>query len=177
MAEVHVIGQILKAVDFAEPHLYCKWSLQSGSAWRLVQGEVAGQTLVSSNRLEQSSDFAHPLDIHLATASIQGWPKLHVEVYAVNVLQKSWPVGYGFLHIPSRPGVHRLELLTWKVAPLTWWDSVREKFGGGGVGLSKADLIYTGVERYKLQTRSSGKIIIDLNLVFRNFAKFGVEFK
>lgn len=30
MAEVHIIGQILKAVDFAEPHLYCKWSLQSG---------------------------------------------------------------------------------------------------------------------------------------------------
>jgi len=30
MAEVHIIGQILKAVDFDEPHLYCKWSLQSG---------------------------------------------------------------------------------------------------------------------------------------------------
>lgn len=30
MAEVHVIGQILKAVDFQEPHIFCKWSLQSG---------------------------------------------------------------------------------------------------------------------------------------------------
>lgn len=30
MAEVHIIGQLLKAVDFDEPHLYCKWSLQSG---------------------------------------------------------------------------------------------------------------------------------------------------
>ena len=31
MAEVHIIGQILKAVEFEEPHLFCKWSLQSGT--------------------------------------------------------------------------------------------------------------------------------------------------
>lgn len=119
----------------------------TGNSWRLVQGEVQGQTHVASHRLENSSDFAHPLDVHLCTAAIQGWPRLLVEVYAVNVLQQCWPVGYGFMHIPSSPGPHRLEINTWKIAPNGWWQSVRERFGGGGAALSKTDLLYSGVER------------------------------
>ncbi|XP_030240150.1 B9 domain-containing protein 2 [Drosophila navojoa] len=177
MAEVHIIGQLLKAVEFEEPHLYCKWSLQSGNTWRLVQGEVQGQTHVSSHRLQNSSDFAQPIDIHLSTASLQGWPRLLVEVYAVNVLQQCWPVGYGFAHLPARPGPHRLEINTWRIAPSTWWQCVKEKFGGGSPALHKSDLLYSGVERYKLQTRSSGKIIVELNLIFRRFEEYGVEFK
>ncbi|XP_017152214.1 B9 domain-containing protein 2 [Drosophila miranda] len=176
MAEVHIIGQILKAVDFDEPHLFCTWTLQSGSTWRLIQGEIHGQTHVSSNRLESCSDFAAPLDIHLSCVAVQGWPTLLVEVHAVNVLQQSWPVGYGFAHIPATPGAHRVEINTWKVAPNGWWQSIRERFGGGGASLSKTDLLFSGVERYKLQTRSSGKVIADLHLIFRKFEENGVEF-
>ncbi|XP_030377674.1 B9 domain-containing protein 2 [Scaptodrosophila lebanonensis] len=176
MAEVHIIGQILKAVDFVEPHLYCKWILQSGNAWRLVQGEAQGQTPVSSHRLETCADFSQPLDVHLSAAAVQGWPRLLVEVYAVNVLEQSWPVGYGFVHVPTQPGSHRLEINTWKVAPAGWWNCIKERFGGGGAALSKTDLLYSGVDRYKLQTRSSGKVIVDLNLVFRKFEEYGVEF-
>ncbi|KAH8385747.1 hypothetical protein KR009_002648 [Drosophila setifemur] len=196
MAEVHIIGKILKVVDFSEPHLYIKWGLQSGkfdgivslplaanrffsegNAWRQVQGEVQGQSPVSSHRLQSFSDFALPLDIHLSAAAVQGWPRLLVEVFAVNVLQKSWPIGYGFAHIPSTPGAHRLEINTWKVAPDGWWQHVRERFGGGGSALSKSDLLYSGEERYKLQTLSSGKVIVDLNLILRMFEVYGVELK
>ncbi|XP_037959524.1 B9 domain-containing protein 2 [Teleopsis dalmanni] len=177
MAELHIIGEISKAIDFVEPHIYCKWSLQSGSAWKLIQGDTEGQTVIGTNRLYQTSDFTQPLDIHLTTASLQGWPKLHVEIYAVNVLNKSWPVGYGFAHIPTRPGTHKLEIPTWKIAPTSFLESVQEKFGGGGLALSKADLVFTGLERYKLQTRTSGKILIDLYLICRNFAKYGVEYQ
>lgn len=102
---------------------------------------------MASHRLQSSSDFAQPLDIHLSTASVQGWPRSLVEVYAVNVLQQSWPVGYGFVHVPSTPGTHRLEIGTWKVAPNGLWQSLRERFGGGGAALSKTDLLYSGVER------------------------------
>ncbi|KAL9928352.1 B9 domain-containing protein 2 [Glossina fuscipes] len=176
MAEVYIIGQILKAIDFEAPHIYCKWSLQSGSAWRVIEGDALGQTVIGNNSLENSSDFCHPLDLHLGAASVQGWPKLHVELHAVNVLNKSWPIGYGFAHIPARPGYHRLEIRTWKIAPTSWYDSIREKFGGGGLALCKEDLIYTGIERYKLKTISSGIVIVDINLILYNFAKFGVEF-
>ncbi|XP_017835089.1 B9 domain-containing protein 2 [Drosophila busckii] len=177
MAEVHIIGQILKAVDFEEPHLFCKWNLLSGSSWRLVQGEIQGQTAVCSHRLQNCADFSQPLDVHLSAAAIQGWPRLLVEVYTVNLLQQCWPVGYGFAHMPATAGQHRLEINTWKIAPNSWWQRIKENFGGGGAALSKTDLLYSGVERYKLRTRSSGKIIVELNQIFRRFEDYGVEFK
>lgn len=30
MAELHIIGQILNAIGFEEPNIFCKWSIQFG---------------------------------------------------------------------------------------------------------------------------------------------------
>lgn len=169
MAEIYIIGQIARALDYSETNIYCKWSLQAGwyplnyimwdissswihlregSAWRVIEGDAQGQSVISSNCILPSVDFQLPIDVHLGTASVQGWPKLHLEIYAVNCLQNVWPIGYGFVHVPAKPGYHRVEVSTWRIAPNTWFDSIRERFGGGSLVVSKADLIYTGLERY-----------------------------
>lgn len=114
MAELHIIGQIVKAIEFEEPKLFCKWSIQIGkkrtlllrfsqayllvfgflgSSWKVVEGESEGQTVTALDRLEESSTFAHPIDVHLGTRGVQGWPKIHVEIFAVNAVNNSWPVG------------------------------------------------------------------------------------
>lgn len=118
MAEIHLIGQIHSAVNFEEPNLFCKWSFQFGkfflffcyiisgfshcaefseknlgSNWKLIEGVIEGQTATSRGRIANESAFVHPIDIHLACRGIQGWPKVHIEVYAVNALGNSWPVG------------------------------------------------------------------------------------
>lgn len=119
-----------------------------GSAWRIIEGDGQGQSVIASNCNLPSVDFQLPIDVHLGTVSIQGWPKLHFEIYAVNFMQNVWPIGYGFVHLPAKPGYHRLEVSTWRIAPNTWFDSIRERFGGGSLVVSKADLIYNGLERY-----------------------------
>ncbi|CAD7083439.1 unnamed protein product [Hermetia illucens] len=177
MAELHIIGQIVKAIEFEEPKLFCKWSIQIGSSWKVVEGESEGQTVTALDRLEESSTFAHPIDVHLGTRGVQGWPKIHVEIFAVNAVNNSWPVGFGFIHIPTQPGYHLLEINTWKIAPYTFLDKLRERFWSGGYTLSRSDLIYSGTERYKILTKSSGKVLVEVMLLYRNFAKFGVEFK
>jgi B9 domain-containing protein 2 len=119
--------------------------------------------------------FVYPLDIHLSCRGIQGWPKFFVEVFTVDALNQSFPVGCGFVHIPTQPGAHRLTIPTWKIAPESLTDSIREKFHSGGVVVTKSDLVYSGIERYKLATRSSGDVNVELMLIFKNFEKFGVE--
>ena len=42
--ELHVVGEILGASDFPLPSLLCKFSFESGSNFRLLQGLPAGQT-------------------------------------------------------------------------------------------------------------------------------------
>lgn len=120
MAELHIIGQILSACNFEEPNLFCKWSIQfgkffdkekktvfqilffasadaTGSNWKSVEGDCEGTTATCRGRIEPISSFSHPIDLHLACRGIQGWPKIHVEVYAVNALNNCWPVGLVFL--------------------------------------------------------------------------------
>lgn len=150
MAEVYIVGQILSAVDFREPNLFLRWNFQagmlndsfehkqtrklfiSGSLWKFIEGQSEGQTATDSNRLDVKSIFAHPIDLHLATRGIQGWPKLSVEVFSVNALKQFYPVGFGFNYIPTTPGFHKLRIATWRIAPLTVFDSIKEKFFTGG---------------------------------------------
>lgn len=67
---------------------------ETGSNWKHVEGYIEGQTATCSNKFGNTyCAFAHPIDVHLACRGIQGWPKLHIEVYAVNALNQCWPVG------------------------------------------------------------------------------------
>lgn len=50
--------------------------------------------------------FAHPIDIHLATQTIQGWPKIHIEVWHHDDYNRQEIYGYGTVYIPTCPGQH-----------------------------------------------------------------------
>lgn len=67
--------------------------LKQGSNWKPVEGYIEGQTATCRGRFDGLSSFAHPIDVHLSCRGIQGWPKIHVEVYAVNGLNHFFPVG------------------------------------------------------------------------------------
>ncbi|XP_031616405.1 B9 domain-containing protein 2 isoform X1 [Contarinia nasturtii] len=178
MAELHLIGQILSACDFEEPTLFCKWSIQYGSNWKHIEGYLEGQTATCTNKFENTyCAFAHPIDVHLACRGIQGWPKIHIEIYTVNALNQCWPVGFGFAYIPSAPGLHSFDISTWKVTTKTYFDSLKTRFNTGGSTISKSDLVYSGVERYKLSTISAGKVTVELMIIAKNFSTFGVDLK
>lgn len=121
-----------------------------GANWKHVEGFIEGQTATSCNKFENKHcAFAHPIDVHLACRGIQGWPKIHLEIYAVNALNQCWPVGFGVAFIPSQPGFHRIDISTWKIAANSYVDSLKVKFNTGGYTVSKSDLIYSGIERWK----------------------------
>lgn len=61
----------------------------------------------------------------------------------------SGAVSFGFAHIPSAPGFHSIEISTWKVAANNYFDSLKTRFHTGGLTVSKSDLVYSGVERYR----------------------------
>ncbi len=88
MAEVHLIGRLLGASDFGGSALdggglFCRWRVQTGAAWTRLSGLAEGQTQVDRQEEEGQQDacWSHPIDLHLATRGLQGWPKLILEVY------------------------------------------------------------------------------------------------
>lgn len=72
MAEVHVIGQILGGSGFPESSLFCKWKVQMGSAWRVLEGDTEGQTQVDEPTDGPMAHWSHPIDIHFGTKGLQG---------------------------------------------------------------------------------------------------------
>lgn len=174
MAEVHVVGQLLSASGFREQRIACKWRLVYGSNWQAVQGLTDGLTQLDNSPSGFTSYLCHPIDVHFLVSGVQNWPKFEFEVWQQDSYGKSSPAAYGFLHLPSTPGRHRVSCLTWRPTG-SLADEIVSLFTAGNLRLEQPDIVSQSTDRFRLQTESSGSLTIDLYLMTRNFEKFGVE--
>ena len=56
MAEVHMIGQLLGAKDFqGVSGLYCRWGVDAGDAWRVLEGYPDGRTQIDHPQVQMLS--------------------------------------------------------------------------------------------------------------------------
>ena len=81
MAEVHIIGTLTGASDFAVSSLCCKYEVISGQGWNLLEGQPTGQTHVDTPLDGSKFVWNQPIDLHYNSKSLAGWPKLAVKVY------------------------------------------------------------------------------------------------
>ncbi|CAF0823982.1 unnamed protein product [Didymodactylos carnosus] len=175
MTEVHVIGSILGGSGFPDESLFCKWKIHAGSAWRVLQGDQEGQTQVDSPSHEPTAYWCHPIDLHFATKGLQGWPKIHLQVWHQDSYGRNELYSYGFCHIPVSPGHHELDVVTWRPKG-SLAEELKTQFIGGSSQLKNPDLVSSSSELYKLRTISMGKVHLRLHVIVRNFDKYGVEF-
>ena len=83
--------------------------------------------------------LAHPVDVHYAVKGIDGWPRLRIEVYGVDVYGRVELVGYGCCIVPTSAGAHELRCATWRPC-----GSLREQFSSKHSLLSPAARISQG---------------------------------
>ncbi|KAF4529859.1 hypothetical protein B566_EDAN017680 [Ephemera danica] len=174
MAEVHIIGQLIGAQGFPNLNLFCKWEIKCGGGWKVVSGLQEGQTQVDHPSFEEFAYWCHPIDIHFATKGIQGWPKVHLEVYQEDSYNRSELVGYGCCHIPSSAGTHQVTCATWRPLGSTR-DRLRQYFVGGGPQLTNPDLVSSTRDRFRLTTETMGTVHLELTVILRNFTQHGIE--
>ncbi|KAK6017449.1 B9 protein, partial [Ostertagia ostertagi] len=107
--------------------------LQQGGGWRVVEGAVEGQTQTDLPSAFDEAYFAHPIDLHLATKTIQGeLAKIQLQVWHHDVYGRQELVGYGSLFLPSTPGEHELTCHIWRPKGSTR-EEVMQRFVGGGI--------------------------------------------
>jgi B9 domain-containing protein 2 len=174
MAEVHIIGQIVSGTGFPEPRLFCKWGIHAGAGWKLLTGIREGQSQVDMPAFGDTAYFCHPIDVHFSTKGLQGWPKIFMQIWHHDYFGRDELYGYGFCQIPTAPGMHEVECVTWRPVG-SFWEEVSQLFVGGGPQLTDTNLIFTGAERSNLRTKGMGTVKVQLNVVLRNFEKFGVD--
>ncbi|KAL7461609.1 LOW QUALITY PROTEIN: hypothetical protein ACHAXS_002027 [Conticribra weissflogii] len=175
MPEVHFIGEIAEGSGFParfgedDGFLSCKWHLEWGKAWSFLQGEREGQTQYASSCLfasdgnggvvETAHVWNHPIDVHFASASMQGWPRLILQIWELDEFGRSLLGGYGFVHLPTNPGHHELEVHCWKPTA-SLWDELRSFFLGTSTCLLDEDVVFGKAweDRVKLVTVSAGVV-------------------
>lgn len=111
--------------------------------------------------------WSHPIDVLYATKGLHGWPSLHFQVWHQDSFGRSEICGYGYCHVPSSPGHHRISCVTWR--PLgTWEEQLVQRLIGGGHQLRNPDLIYSGADRYRLNTKAMGTVELELDIIISN---------
>jgi B9 domain-containing protein 2 len=105
----------------------------------------------------------------------KGWPKFNFQVWHQDGFGRTELYGYGSCHVPATPGYHEIECVTWR--PMgSIKDQITSYFVGGGLQLKNPELAIANSELYRLKTVSMGKVHLRLNVILRNFEKYGVEF-
>jgi hypothetical protein len=111
--EVHIIGEICSGVGFGQG-VSCKWRIDHGKFWGILEGGAEGHTQTAYAREGGSASWNHPVDIHYQTTSIQGWPKIMVQIQQLDSYGRVGVIAHGFAHIPCSPGAHHLVIPCWR---------------------------------------------------------------
>jgi len=174
MAELHVWGQLLGANHFPLSSLFCKWSVDTGSNFRLLEGTTSGQTHCDDPHADEMAVWAHPIDMHYSLKGVDGWPRLQLEVWGVDQFGRCEIAGYGCCFIPASPGTHELRCPTWRPSG-TLSERLSTFFLGGGPMLKHKQVVTASTDRYRLNTEASGEVYLQLAVMTKDFARFGVS--
>lgn len=171
--EVHFIGEISKGLGFKGSYISCKWYIEWGKSWSLLEGEDSSQTQYTASNV-----WNHPIDVHFASTSMLEWPRIIVQVWTLDSYGRSMLSGYGFTHLPTNPGEHELTINCWKPTNGT----IREKLEEFFLGKTPSRLLDEAVifgqaseNRSLLTTVSSGKVKLNMTVVLRFFHDHNVK--
>lgn len=174
--EVHILGEISEGIGFkADKFISCKWYLEWGKAWSLLAGDEASQTQYAASSSDnydgvQEVVWNHPIDVHFATASMQGWPRIIMQLCELDDYGRSVLSGYGFTHLPTNPGYHELEIHCWRPSGSVI-DELNAFFLGTSPCLADEKMIFGKAweTRSKLNTVASGIVKLNVHVVLRFF--------
>lgn len=97
-----------------------------------------------------------------------------LEVWHRDHLERCSLLSYSVVNVPSQPGSKTLICKCWKpVGSIV--DKLANLFNGETLQLAEDSFVYSHEHRFNLQTESMGQVHIDLNVILKDFDKFGIE--
>ncbi|RCN47683.1 B9 protein [Ancylostoma caninum] len=204
MAEVYISGQIESADGFGDNRVCCRWSLQTGGGWRVVEGAVEGQTQTDLPSAFEEAYFAHPIDLHLATKTIQG--KLLLTEVGLEYNCKCGImmctddrslsdtarcfclvllVSMSRILFPPQLSYHRFDYvrIAFRILRLvcniwrpkgTAREEMMQRFVGGGIQVTSLTILEDTTERMRISTVAMGRVRLRLYVITRHFEQFGI---
>ncbi|XP_033626939.1 Meckel syndrome type 1 protein-like [Asterias rubens] len=183
-----VYGEIISAKNYEYDNLYVHFFVELPKHWSADRSQqLSGVTQTCSTKeinRENVAYFSYPFDVELCYRHeevgqdgdnpelLPQWPQIFLEVLSIDTWQRYRTEGYGYLTIPSKPGIHTIEVQTWRPCGRNVFDNMRRFFIGGSPELE--DPTYISVppthegavmSRFGFQTEATGSVKVKLNLL------------
>mmetsp|Transcript_55795 Transcript_55795/g.110542 ORF Transcript_55795/g.110542 Transcript_55795/m.110542 type:complete len:151 (-) Transcript_55795:499-951(-) len=113
LPEVHIIGEIKWGVGFGAG-VSCKWRIDHGKYWGVLEGLTDGHSQTAYGPEGAPAIWDHPFDVHYQTMSMQGWPKIIVQIQQLDSYGQVSVIAHGFAHLPCTPGTHETVIPCWR---------------------------------------------------------------
>ena len=176
MPEVHFLGELVGCSGFGKG-MSCKWTIEFGKYWEPLCGERVGQTQYGyAGGEEDLISWNHPVDLHLATSSMQGWPRIRMQVWELDDYGRTNLVGYGFSHLPTNPGAFEFTVPCWRPTG-SLPEEISSFFLGTNPQLTNEEALFSKAweNRCRLVTVPAGKVFVQMNVVHRFFKEQNVD--
>jgi B9 domain-containing protein 2 len=103
-AEVHFIGEVICGQNFQGDSFFVTFEFVCGTQWTHIDGNAVGTSHVMQNA-HNGVVWSLPVDVHFAANSVQGWPRIAVQVWHVDGYGRKDLAGYGTVFAPMPLGV------------------------------------------------------------------------
>ena len=175
--QIYVMGRIVKATNFDSGELFIKWELISGTNFKLIEGKIKGETFQGVVELqERKIFFDHPIMFNMSCKSVKGWPKFLIEVWATDEHNRNHLIGYGTSFLPFTPGNVTINVPCWR--PLEQISaSLSETFLGNTAEFVDKSAVYSTDERFGMYTLSTGNVVIECDILMKDFNLHGIKVK
>ena len=175
--QIYMMGRILNACGFDSEELYLKYNIIFGPNFHVVNGETSGETFQAIAYEEDNINvvnFDQPLSLNLSCRSINGWPKIFVEVWSNDHEGKNCIVGYGTGFIPVKSGFSKMTINCWRPSDNTS-PSFKETLLNNNNEFNDKSAVYSTTEKFGVCAISTGQINIELEIIFKDFILHGIE--
>eukprot|EP00941_MAST-03F_sp_MAST-3F-sp1_P001424 g1424.t1 len=178
--EVHILGSIVGGVGFTRG-VSVRWSLVCGRGWEHLEGTKEGQSQFDyphqhGDKNDRMSVWAHPVDVHFTTRTLQGWPRLLCHIWQLDEHGCCSLIGYGQTAIPASPGHHEIAVNTWRPTG-TPSEELLSFFIGGTPRLKTDEVLYAKAweDRCRISTVSCGIVYAEFSVLMKNFKEAGID--
>ena len=175
--QIYIMGRILNACGFDSEELYLKYNIIFGPNFNVVNGETSGETFQAIAYEADNINvvnFDQPLSLNLSCRSINGWPKIFVEVWSNDHEGKNCIVGYGTGFIPVKSGFSKMTINCWRPSDKTS-PSFKETFLNNNNEFNDKSAVYSTIDKFGVCSISTGQVNIELEIIFKDFILHGIE--
>mmetsp|Transcript_31948 Transcript_31948/g.42173 ORF Transcript_31948/g.42173 Transcript_31948/m.42173 type:complete len:180 (-) Transcript_31948:243-782(-) len=177
MPEVYILGEVKGARDLPFSKAYLHWKVvMNENNWSTLAGHTEGHTQIDATSEVGMTVWNHPIDMHFSTTSIEGWPKLILEVWRLDAFDRHEIAGYGTCFLPTVSGDHYLECAVWRPYG-SWTERVTSFLLGSPTQLKYSDSLILSSQRDQMQmTETLGGVCFSLKIITLGFETHGTCF-